>query len=113
MSPERFTALSPSSYLGSNAPPVLLVHGTHDFVVPIEESRVFQRRLLAAGARTVHLLEVPFGQHAFEVFPSPLHQRTVRVIARFIDSLDRTAATSPSLASSSSSSPPPHEPRDR
>jgi hypothetical protein len=30
---------------------------------------------------------VPLGQHAFEVFPSPLHQRTVRVILRFLETL--------------------------
>jgi acetyl esterase/lipase len=91
--PESYRLVQPASYLSADAPPMLLVHGTDDALVPIEQSREFHRTLKAAGARTVHLLEVPLGQHAFEVFPSPLHQRAVRVIARFMATLRETTTT--------------------
>ena len=68
---------------------MLLVHGTSDSLVSVEESRLFYRRLKDAGAATVHLLEVPLAPHAFEIVPSPLHQRSIRVILRFMESLHR------------------------
>jgi acetyl esterase/lipase len=92
--PELFRAATPVSYCSAEAPPILLVHGTHDEVVPIGESRLFAARLRQAGAPSVHLLEVPLGNHAFEVFPTPLHQRAVRVIARFLDTLRPTSEAS-------------------
>jgi acetyl esterase/lipase len=85
--PALFRLAQPLSYLGPEAPPILLVHGQNDGLVPIAQSHILYERLRAAGARAVHLLEVPFGLHAFEVVPSPLHQRTVRVILRFMQSL--------------------------
>jgi acetyl esterase/lipase len=84
---ELYHALSPVRWASREAPPMLLVHGIHDHVVPIRESRLFAEKLRQAGAPTVHLLEVPLGPHAFEVFPSPLHQRAVRVIVRFLETL--------------------------
>jgi acetyl esterase/lipase len=87
--PDLFRNAQPLTHVSADAPPMLLVHGTVDRVVPFEQSRAFAERLREAGARTVHLLEIPHGQHAFEVFPSPLHQRSVRIIARFMDSVRR------------------------
>jgi acetyl esterase/lipase len=85
--PEIFHLAQPVSHVRADAPPMLMVHGTHDHLIPVEQSQRFAAALRAAGARTVHLLEVPAGQHAFEVFPSPLHQRAVRVVVRFLASL--------------------------
>jgi acetyl esterase/lipase len=99
--PESYRLVQPASYLSADAPPMLLVHGTEDALVPIDQSREFRRTLKAAGARTVHLLEVPLAQHAFEVFPSPLHQRVVRVIARFMATLRETGTTSTTVAAPS------------
>jgi acetyl esterase/lipase len=93
--PELFHAVTPAHHAHAGAPPMLLVHGTRDEVVPLGESRLFAARLRQAGARTVHLLEVPYAHHAFEVFPTPLHQRAVRVIVRFLASLEGGAACPP------------------
>jgi acetyl esterase/lipase len=89
--PEVFRMAQPVSYLSKDAPPMLLVHGESDSLVPIEASRQFYRKLREAGAGRVHLLEVPLGLHAFEITPGPLHQRSVRVILRFLASLRRPA----------------------
>lgn len=91
--PDRFRSLAPINHVRADAPPMLFVHGETDRVVPIAHSRNTIGKLRAIGARQVHLLEVPFGQHAFEVFPSPLHQRAVRVIVRFLEGVRRGRAT--------------------
>ena len=50
-SPEAKNAIaaSPITYVSAKAPPMLLVHGTDDAVVPIEQSQVFAEALQVAG----------------------------------------------------------------
>ncbi len=85
--PEVFRNAQPLSYLSDKVPPILLIHGENDSLVPIEEARSFYEHLSRAGASRVHLCEIPLAVHAFEIAPSPLHQRAVRIIRSFIDSL--------------------------
>jgi acetyl esterase/lipase len=87
--PERFRLAAPLRHVRADAPPMLFVHGLVDRVVPVEHSRAILGRLRGVGAEHAHLLEVPLGQHAFEVFPTPLHQRSVRVIVRFLEAVRR------------------------
>ncbi len=102
--PAPFRLLQPLSHLSKDAPPMLLIHGENDSLVPIESSRSFCRKLREAGAGRVHLLEVPLGGHAFEVTPGPLHQRTVRVILRFLASVRAGWTTARPAASAPPSS---------
>jgi acetyl esterase/lipase len=90
--PTPFQLASPLTHLHADVPPILLVHGMEDRVVAIEQSRRFAARLRQAGARTVHLLEVPHVPHAFEIFPSPMQRRTVRVIEGFLAQLGQQEA---------------------
>ncbi|MCS6911830.1 MAG: alpha/beta hydrolase [Myxococcales bacterium] len=85
--PERFRLAQPLSHLPPQVPPLLLVHGQNDGLVPIEQSRRLYHRLRQAGAQRVHLLEVPLALHAFEIAPTPLHQRTMRIILEFLETL--------------------------
>jgi acetyl esterase/lipase len=93
--PETFRLLHPPTHVSATAAPVLLVHGRHDEFVPFAQSERLYRSLLAVGANDTHLLEVPFGLHAFEILPSPLHQRAIRIILRFMESLRREGVSSP------------------
>jgi acetyl esterase/lipase len=93
--PDLFLACQPASYISADVPPILLVHGMSDSVVPCKESRRFAQQLREAGARQVHLLEMPRALHAFEVFPSPMHQRAMRIVLRFMDSLRRERSALP------------------
>lgn len=77
----------PVSYLSAEIPPLLLIHGEHDVMIPILEARNFYDRLKQAGARRVHLCEVPLAPHAFEIAPTPLQQRTQRIIESFLQTL--------------------------
>ncbi len=85
--PDLFHRSQPLTYLSANSPPILLIHGENDSLIPIEEARHFFEKLGHAGATRVHLCEVPLAVHAFEIVPSPLHQRAVRIIRSFMDSL--------------------------
>jgi len=68
--PERYAAASPCEHVGEDAPPFLVVHGTHDTLVPVAEARAFVAALRAVSRASVTYLEIPGAQHAFEVFPS-------------------------------------------
>lgn len=81
--PDVFVQAQTTTHVSSAAPPVLIIHGQFDTLVPIDDSRLLYRRLRSVGARA-HLCEVPLAQHAFEIIPSPLHQRTMRIIRAFL-----------------------------
>lgn len=102
--PERFAALNPIKQRPPELPPLLVVHGDRDDLVSPGLSRRFVQALRAAGAARVHLLEVPEAAHSFDLVPSPLQQRTLRVISAFYEFFWRDAQSS-SPPSSAVSSP--------
>jgi acetyl esterase/lipase len=55
--PEVYKRASPMSYVSKDDPPVLIVHGTADIVVPIIHSERLQKKLQEAGT-TVELVPV-------------------------------------------------------
>ena len=62
---ERYKAASPITYVSKDDPPVLTLHGDQDAVVPVEQARVLDEKMKAAGAS--HTLIVFPGQgHGFE-----------------------------------------------
>jgi dipeptidyl aminopeptidase/acylaminoacyl peptidase len=85
--PEAFKRASPLHRVHSGAPPFLVIHGTADSLVPIEESRVFHRALAEATGGRAALAEIPGAQHAFELFPSLRTERVRGAVQRFLDQL--------------------------
>ncbi len=53
---ERAAQASPITYARGDAPPFLLIHGTSDSTVPIQQSDRFARALREAGAREVRYM---------------------------------------------------------
>jgi acetyl esterase/lipase len=87
--PEAFRRASPLHRVHPGAPPFLVIHGTADSLVPVEESRVFHRALAEATGGRSALAEIPGAQHAFELFPS-LRTESVRgAVGRFLDRIQR------------------------
>ena len=84
--PQRYRDLSPIDRIHADTPPVLVVHGTHDTLVPIREGEQFAEALRAAG-RPVEMVPVFGAQHAFDAFAG-ITGRTVAALVR--DWLDRT-----------------------
>ncbi|HIB77965.1 MAG TPA: alpha/beta hydrolase [Flavobacteriales bacterium] len=67
---------SPIQQVSSGVPPVLLVHGSHDNLVPAAESKVLLQEINRVAPGKATYVEVPAAQHSFEYFYS-LHTRAV------------------------------------
>ena len=65
-----FSRASPLDQIHAGAPPFMIVHGTDDSLVPIEEARAFAARLREIPTCPTIFLELPGAQHAFEIFNS-------------------------------------------
>lgn len=77
--PQRYLEISPlvkaralrEQGLGAQVPPVLIVHGERDHVVPVAGSEQLHQELVQAGARS-QLVVVPYADHVFDLNPGSL-----------------------------------------
>mgnify|MGYP001548107567 CR=1 FL=1 len=76
---------SPLSQVRADAPPMFVIHGTHDSLVWVEEARTFVSALQAESEQPVAYAELPGGQHAFEVFHSVRTDHTVHAVGHFLE----------------------------
>ena len=60
--PNIYKKASPITYVSKNAPPILILHGTIDFIVPIKHSELLLKALTDAGA-TAELVTTQFAGH--------------------------------------------------
>jgi len=81
---DAFERASPMSRVRPDAPPFLVIHGTHDSLVPVRDARHFVELLRAASQAPVCYVELPYAQHAFEVFHSLRTRNIVRGVDRFL-----------------------------
>jgi acetyl esterase/lipase len=77
---------SPSQYVRPDAPPFFIAHGDLDTVVPVEQARAFCERLRQVSTNRAVYVELPGGQHAFDLFHSPRFEAVVDGIDAFISS---------------------------
>jgi acetyl esterase/lipase len=90
---EAYSDASPVDRVHADAPPFLLVHGTHDNLSPVDESRRLFAALRAGSRSPAFYVEVPGAQHAFEVFSSVRTTHVVAGTARFLEWARARAAT--------------------
>jgi acetyl esterase/lipase len=81
---DAFERASPMSRVRADAPPFLVIHGTHDSLVPVRDARHFVDLLRAASQAPVCYVELPQAQHAFEIFHSQRTRRIVQGVDRFL-----------------------------
>ncbi|MDG4781796.1 alpha/beta hydrolase [Micromonospora sp. WMMD961] len=82
--PEAGRAASPVTYVTDQAPPILLVHGDQDLVVPVGQSEELAAALTAAGAE-VELSVVRGADHCFGGAPlEPLIRDTLAFFIRVL-----------------------------
>lgn len=81
---DAYRLASPVAHFHAQVPPTLLIHGTHDTLVPIASARAFARTCSEAGA-PVTWLEVPGAEHAFEVFTSRRGVYAVEAAAAWLE----------------------------
>lgn len=76
---------SPLSHIAADAPPMFVVHGTHDSLVWVEEAQAFVAALQGVSEQPVVYAELPGAQHAFEIFHSPRTDHTAHAIGHFLE----------------------------
>lgn len=77
----------PVRHAASGAPPVAVIHGTHDTYTPVKGSRRLVRHLRAGSPNPVVYAELPGAQHGFDAVCSPRYLAVVEAVSRFTDRL--------------------------
>jgi acetyl esterase/lipase len=93
--PERFRAASPMYRVHSEAPPMFVIHGERDSLLPVEEARRFAARLRETSGATVLYAEMRGGQHAFDLIPSWRTLPVIDAIERFLATARREQVAKP------------------
>ena len=78
---------STMSWVGPDAPPFFVIHGSNDSLVPVEQARSFVAMLRAESKNPVAFAELPGAQHAFEIFDSPRTLFTASAVHRFLEAI--------------------------
>lgn len=81
---EVFERASPYFRVTSSAPPFFVLHGTSDAVASVEQARAFVKRMRECSAEPVVYAELPFAQHAFDLFSSLRANHSARAVERFL-----------------------------
>jgi acetyl esterase/lipase len=75
---------SSMTWVGPDAPPFFVIHGTNDSLAPVEQARSFVGMLREASRQPVVYAELPYTQHGFDLFSSLRTQNTIAAIERFL-----------------------------
>ena len=81
---ERWMRASPLHWVGPDSPPMMVLHGTNDSLVPVDGARRLARALQERSRRPVVYAELPRAQHAFEIYASVRTLYTVRAVEHFL-----------------------------
>jgi acetyl esterase/lipase len=91
--PGVVSAASPVTYIKRDSPPMLLIHGSADKTVPVQQSQEMYDKLHAAGA-PVQLLLIPDVDHSFiGKTPADTEKASRTALARVFDFIDTTIGT--------------------
>ena len=76
---------SPMTHVSADAPPMMLLHGTNDSLVPVAQARAMVDMLRATSRQPVVYVEYPGAQHAFDVFAGNRTNAAVAGVERFLN----------------------------
>jgi acetyl esterase/lipase len=82
---ELWENASPINRVHADAPPFLVIHGSHDSLVFVEEARAFVAALRAKSRAPVLYLEFDGAQHAFDTFHSVRSIHAIRAVTAFLE----------------------------
>lgn len=83
--PDAWDQVSPVCHVSDKAPPFFVIHGRHDALAFVEDARLFVTALRAASLEPVVYAELPYAQHAFDVFHSERTAHAVGAVHRFLE----------------------------
>jgi acetyl esterase/lipase len=92
--PEVFDAASPVNRVHEGAPPFLVIHGSRDSLIPVNEARAFVHKLRSVSAATVCYVELPGVGHGFDLVDGERTGAVVAAVGRFLRQIRQQRATS-------------------
>jgi acetyl esterase/lipase len=81
---EALRAASPIAHVSADAPPFFVLHGRNDSLIPVEQARTFTARLHEVSRQPVVYAELPFAQHAFDIFGSARATHAAVAVEQFL-----------------------------
>jgi acetyl esterase/lipase len=88
--PEVFRDASPIARVHRNAPPFLVIHGSKDNVIPVDQARSFVERLRAVSHSMVGYLELPGAGHGFDLIDGERAGVMAHATSLFLNQVYRT-----------------------
>lgn len=87
--PEVYRKASPIARVHPQAPPFLVVHGSRDVIIPVQQARDFVERLRAVSHSPVGYLELPGAGHGFDMTDGARTGATATAIGLFLNQIHR------------------------
>jgi acetyl esterase/lipase len=81
---EPLRTASPIAHISADAPPFFVLHGRNDSLIPVEQARAFTARLHEVSRQPVVYAELPFAQHAFDIFGSARATHAAVAVEQFL-----------------------------
>lgn len=81
--PNRYIAASPTSHVDKDDPPILLIHGTADLIVPIRSAKIM-KAAADQGAASCELLMLPGDGHITTFTSSTARDAAVEFLSRHL-----------------------------
>ncbi len=83
--PALWDLASPVAQIHQDAPPFMILHGTHDSLAAVAEGRVFSKKLRGVSRQPVVYVEMPGAEHAWEIVHSLRTEHTIDGVHRFLE----------------------------
>jgi acetyl esterase/lipase len=90
--PEVFRDASPIARAHRNAPPFLVIHGSKDSIIPVEQARTFVDRLRSVSHSMVGYLELPGAGHGYDLIDGERAGAAAHATSLFLNQVYRTKA---------------------
>ncbi|MCV7424617.1 alpha/beta hydrolase [Mycobacterium yunnanensis] len=87
--PEIFRKASPIARTHADAPPFLVIHGSGDTVIPVQQARDFVQRLRDQSRSVVGYVELPGAGHGFDMIDGARTGSAATAIGLFLNEVHR------------------------
>lgn len=87
--PEIFRKASPVARTHADAPPFLVIHGSGDTVIPVQQARDFVQKLRGESRSVVGYVELPGAGHGFDMTDGARTGSTATAIGLFLNEVHR------------------------
>ncbi|OBI56767.1 alpha/beta hydrolase [Mycobacterium sp. E787] len=81
---QTFADASPIHQVNADAPPFFVLHGKNDSLAFVEQARAFTTRLREVSNQPVVYAELPYTQHAFDIFGSARAAHAAVAVEQFL-----------------------------